>query len=105
MKNDTEETIYSLIEELNGLKLQRNNINGDIASVQARLSELVGPESIGPQHIGRKCKVLNPNVHQPTEGTIVGFTKGVKPFAKIKKKGFSEIRRLSKNIKLLPKKV
>ena len=39
MKNETEETIDSLIEELNGLKLQRNNIDGDIASVQARLSE------------------------------------------------------------------
>lgn len=105
MNNESEDTIDSLIKELKALQLQQSNIDKNITEVQQRISTILfKTDTIGPQHIGRKCKVLNPNAQQPTEGTIIGFTKGIKPFVKIKKKGFSEIKRLPKNLRLMPKK-
>ena len=81
MKNRNKETIEDLVSELKNLKLKQKKLSRNISIVEKRLESLLpSSETIGPEHIGRKCKVLNPNTHQPTEGTIVGLTKGDNPF-------------------------
>ena len=103
MRNSIEHnTISDLTEKLENLRIRQTEIDRDITLVQQQLSNLQKENNIGHQHIGRRCRVLNSGKHQPSEGRIVGFTKGVRPFVKIKEKGFSEIRRLPKNLRLLP---
>ena len=103
MKNTSEEQIQTLSSTLSRLQIQQHNIEQDIRDVEAQLRVLSNtPETIDSSHVGRKCKVLNPRPKQPTEGTIVGFTQGRNPFVKVKKRGYQEIRRLPKNLELLP---
>ena len=103
MRNSIEHnTISDLTEKLENLRIQQTEIDRDINLVQRQLNKLQQDNNIDHQHIGRRCRVLNPGKRQPSEGRIVGFTKGIRPFVKIKEKGFSEIRRLPKNLKLLP---
>ena len=92
-------TISDLTKKLVNLRIRQIEI--DRTLVQQQLSNLKEEDNIGHQHIGRRCLVLNSHKHQPSEGKIVGFTKGIRPFVKIKGKGFVEIRRLPKNLKLL----
>ena len=61
--------------------------------------------SIDRHHIGRRCRILNPRSHQPAEGVIVGFTRGAKPFVKVREEGYLEVRRLPKNLELIPEAV
>ena len=105
MKNkNEEETIEDLVNDLKNLKLKQTELDKNIRTVEKRLRSLLpSSETIGSEHIGRKCKILNPNTHQPAKGTIVGLTKGNNPFIRVKKSGFVEIRRLPKNLELLPK--
>ena len=104
MKNSNKRVIDNLTEQLEQLKIRQRSIDRDIQQVQQQLRDLTPrsevPETITTSHIGQRCVVLNPNRHQPSEGTIVGFSKGRNPFVKVKEKGFVEIRRLPKNLRL-----
>ena len=102
MRHNAQEVIDALTEELDQLNIKKNEIDQNIESVKRQLRRLSGVEIIGPCHIGRQCKVLNPHAHQPATGTIVGFTKGARPFVRVQHEGFLEIKRLPKNLELLP---
>ena len=103
MKNkETEETVAELSKKLSELQIQHRTIKQSIQVVERQLSELATcQEVIDERHIGRRCRVLNPHLHQPSVGTIVGLTKGQRPFIKVKEKGFQEIKRTTKNLQLL----
>ena len=110
MRNNPESTIETLTEQLHQLRIHQREIDRNITSIQQQLETISDTASnntkinvIEHRHIGRKCKVLNPHAHQPSVRTIAGFTKGTRPFVKVKKRGYVEIRRLPKNLELLPK--
>ena len=103
MKNkETEEIVTELSKKLSELEIQQRIVKQSILAVEKQLSELKAEsKAIDVRHIGRRCRILNPRLHQPSEGIIVGLTKGKRPFIKVKEKGFQEIRRLAKNLQLL----
>ena len=80
MKNESQNEIKLITKELEQLRLRQQEIDISIKSAQRRLKDLTKiEETINDSHIGRSCIVLNPHLHQPTSGVILGFTKGKKP--------------------------
>ena len=103
MKNkETEEIIIELSKKLSDLQIEHRAIEQKIQVVKKQLSKLAtGQEVIDKRHIVRRCRVLNLRLHQPSVGTIVGLTKGQRPFIKVKEQGYQEIKRIAKNLQLL----
>ena len=103
MKQTKEIDIETLTQQLTNLQIRQEDLKQDIRTVERQLKLLKGePSIINTNHVGRRCKVKNPRQHQPSKGTIFGFTKGANPFIKVKAAGYQEIRRLPKNLELLP---
>ena len=98
-----ENKIVELSEQLSRLHIEQRNIERNIQNVERQLRNIErrDPEIICQRHIGRRCRVLNPNRDHPPFGTIVGFTRGRRPFVRIKEDGYVEIRRIAKNLQLL----
>ena len=102
MKNDiTDEEIEALTKTIKELKLQQSELRNKILPTEEQLKSLSERRRITVNHIGRRVRVLNPNKCQPVEGVVVGFTKGKNPFVKVKESGFTEIKRLLKNLELI----
>ena len=106
MRNNAEHEIEQITQQLKELKIQQRNIDRNIREVEQQVRTLNNTATlIDRHHIGRRCSILNPHSHQPAEGVIVGFTRGTKPFVKVRVEGYLEVRRLPKNLELIPETV
>ena len=103
--NDPTTDIADLSRRLSSLCLQRNQLDqrhealdSAIANVSNHLQTAWSVQPNRPFAPGSRVRILNPKRHQPTFGTVIGFTKGSNPFVRIRGDNDTIVLRLPKNL-------
>jgi hypothetical protein len=111
MEKDDKHKLNSLAELLQQLKLSNAEESNAIENAQNIINELLSkdntkhqvkePKKKNPKRgerpeIGDKVTIVNPRGKQPTEGTVIGYTKG--GFIKVKGNDGQIVRRIALNL-------
>jgi hypothetical protein len=111
MEKNDKHKLNSLAELLQQLKLTTAEESNTIENAQNIVNELLDKDNIKHQvkqqkkkkpkrgqrpEVGDKVTIVNPRGTQPTEGTVIGYTKG--GFIKVKGNDGQIVRRIALNL-------